>query len=183
MLSFQMFLVLGVLLDLLLGPLFKARVNTKILSLPPSVTGIQKLIHVKEMKLQKIYKKAQRLKYLLRNVKNLTLRVSSSWLLDALISYFQNSISVFLLMPSLCSSLINLSNFLETSTKKSLFYYILIHFNISIFIGNRTRWPEILTNIKHLLYQWHNKSYVLSFHLLLRSLKHRSFHHSHYITN
>ncbi|XP_049986502.1 transcription initiation factor TFIID subunit 7-like, partial [Alexandromys fortis] len=38
------------------------------------ITGIQKLIHVKEMKLQKIYKKAQRQKDLLRNVENLTLK-------------------------------------------------------------------------------------------------------------
>ncbi|CAO2623108.1 Transcription initiation factor TFIID subunit 7-like, partial [Lemmus lemmus] len=42
------------------------------------ITGIQKLIHVKEMKLQRIYKKARRQKELLENVKNLTLKVSSS---------------------------------------------------------------------------------------------------------
>ncbi|XP_041492619.1 transcription initiation factor TFIID subunit 7-like [Microtus oregoni] len=48
------------------------------------ITGIQKLIHVKEMKLQKIYKKAQRQKDLLRNVENLTLKRHFQYVLGQL---------------------------------------------------------------------------------------------------
>jgi transcription initiation factor TFIID subunit 7 len=39
--------------------------------------AIQKLIFIKEKRLQMIYKKAQRQKELLRKVENLTLKVSS----------------------------------------------------------------------------------------------------------